>query len=270
MLVGNDIVDLHDPESRPEALHNRFDTRVFTSDEREALTTSASAHALRWTLWAAKESAYKVAKKLDSAVRFLPRDFVVRRLAEGRAVVVHETGPFDVRLCRTDEWVSAVATLMAANAASVTASNAPVGGNAPEAAKARWAGNAPAAHRSVSIGIERLEVHGADPSQTVRELVCAALALRMNVPPGQVQIAADRGIPVALWRNRRLPVDLSLSHHGRFVAWACLLLKALPQGIQAGGFSNDREPVTLFEHGSPPRDHHLRPTANQGDQGALR
>ena len=244
MLVGNDIVDLHDPESRPEALHNRFDTRVFTSDEREALTTSASAHALRWTLWAAKESAYKVAKKLDPAVRFLPRDFVVRRLAEGRAVVVHETGPFDVRLRRTEEWVSAVATLTA--------------------------GNAPEAHRSVSTGIERLEVHGADPSQTVRELVCAALAFRMNVPPGQVQIAADRGIPVALWRNRRLPVDLSLSHHGRFVAWACLLLKALPQGIQAGGFSNDREPVTLFEHGSPPWDHHLMPTANQGDQGALR
>ena len=210
MLVGNDIVDLHDPESRPEALHDRFDTRVFTSDEREALTTSASAHTLRWTLWAAKESAYKVAKKLDPAVRFLPRDFVVRRLAEGRAVVVHETGPFDVRLRRTEEWVSAVATRMAANAASGMAANAASG----------MAANAAEAHRSVSTGIERLEVNGADPSQTVRELVCAALALRMNVPPGQVQIAADRGIPVALWRNRRLPVDLSLSHHGRFVAWA--------------------------------------------------
>jgi phosphopantetheinyl transferase (holo-ACP synthase) len=205
LLVGNDIVDLHDPESRPEALHDRFDTRVFTADEREALTTSASAHALRWTLWAAKESAYKVAKKLDPAVRFLPRDFVVRRLGEGRAVVVHETGPFDVRLRRTEEWVSAVATRMAANAASVMAANAPE------------------AHRSVSTGIERLEVHGADPSQTVRELVCAALALRMNVPPGQVQIATDRGIPVARWRNRRLPVDLSLSHHGRFVAWAWVI-----------------------------------------------
>ncbi len=213
MLVGNDIVDLHDPESRPEALHDRFDTRVFTSDEREALTMSASAHALRWTLWAAKESAYKVAKKLDPAVRFLPRDFVVRRLAEGRAVVVHETGPFDVRLRRTEEWVSAVATRMAANAASVMAANA----------ASITAGNAPEAHPSVTTGIERLEAHGADPSQAVRELVCAALALRMNVPSGQVQIATDRGIPVARWRNRRLPVDLSLSHHGRFVAWAWVI-----------------------------------------------
>ena len=194
MLVGNDVVDLHDPETRHEALHPRFDARVFTSDERKALSASASAHPLRWTLWAAKESAYKVAKKLDPAVRFLPRAFVVRRISEERALVVHETGSFDVRLDRTDEWVRAVATLTA--------------------------GYAPSAGRPVSIGIERLGAPGADPSRTVRELVRAALGSQMSIPPGQVQIAAARGIPVALWRNRRLPVDLSLSHHGRFVAWA--------------------------------------------------
>ncbi len=210
MLIGNDVVDLHDPESRPGAIHNRFDARVFSFDEREALSDSAFAHELRWTLWAAKESAYKVAKKLDPAVRFLPRDFVVRRITEGRALVMHETGAFDVRLRRTDDWVGAVATPMAANAARTKAANA------------AWttAANAPSTHRPITAGIERLEVTGADPSRTVRELTCAALALGMNLPPGQVQIAADRGIPVAFWRNRRLPVDLSLSHHGRFVAWA--------------------------------------------------
>ena len=71
---------------------------------------------------------------------------------------MHETGPFDVRLDRTDEWVRAVATLAGANAPSV--------------------------HRPVSTGIERLGVPGADPSRTVRELVCAAIGSRMNLPPG--------------------------------------------------------------------------------------
>jgi hypothetical protein len=54
----------------------------------------------------------------------------------------------------------------------------------------------------------------------VRDLACEALGSWMKLPPGRVHITAERGIPVALWRNRRLPVDLTLSHHGRFVAWA--------------------------------------------------
>jgi phosphopantetheinyl transferase (holo-ACP synthase) len=258
LLVGNDVVDLHDRESRSEALHPRFDIRVFAADEREALRASSSAHPLRWTLWAAKESAYKVAKKLDPAVRFLPRDFVVRGVGEGQAVVMHETGPFDVQLHRTDQWVSAVATRTVANARST---RGPVDGG------------------PVSSGIEHLGTHGADPSRTVREFARAALALRMNLPPGQIRIATDRGIPVALWRDRKLPVDLSLSHHGRFVAWAWVarrlgrrsrLLEALPQGVHTVGFSDDREPVPTFEHGSSPRDHHLGPASDQGDQGALR
>ena len=203
MLVGNDVVDLHDPDSLPGALHRRFDVRVFTSNEREALRGSASPHALRWALWAAKESAYKVAKKLDPAVRFLPRDFEVRR-TEDASVVVHETGSFDLRLERTDEWVRAVATTTAANA--------------------------PSTQRLVCTGVQRSEVSGTDPSRIVRELACAALGLRMDLSPGDIQIQADRGIPVAVWHDRRLPVDLSLSHHGRFVAWAWSVdLSAVPE-----------------------------------------
>ena len=194
MLVGNDVVDLHDPGSQPEALHPRFDARVFSAGEREALSASGSPHSLRWSLWAAKESAYKVAKKLDAAVRFVPRDFLVRPVAEGWALVLHEIGSFEVRLEQTAEWVHAVATPTSANG--------------------------PSTHRSVSAGIEPLEAPSADASRTVRESALAALSSRMSLAPGQIRIAAERGIPVAFWRRRRLPVDLSLSHHGRFVAWA--------------------------------------------------
>jgi phosphopantetheinyl transferase (holo-ACP synthase) len=188
------VVDFHDPESQPEALHPRFDARVFSAGEREALGASGSPHSLRWSFWAAKESAYKVAKKLDAAVRFMPRDFLVRPVAEGWALVLHETRSFEVRLERTDEWVHAVATLAAAKGLST--------------------------HRSVSVGIEPLEASSTDASRTVRESALAALSSRMSLPTGQIRIAAERGIPVAVWRKRRLPVDLSLSHHGRFVAWA--------------------------------------------------
>lgn len=194
MLVGNDVIDLGDPESRREELHPRFDERVFTARERAVLSASDSPHLLRWTLWAAKESAYKVAKKLDPTVRFLWRDFVVRQVGPGRALVRHETGAFDVLLDGADQWVHAVAMLSTENPSALT--RPPV-----------W-------------GVQPLYAPHADPSRTVRMWASRALAKQTGLPLGHLRIGSDRGIPVALWRNRRLPVDLSLSHHGRFVAWA--------------------------------------------------
>jgi len=195
LLVGNDIVDLRDAESQPEALHSRFDSRVFTPVEREALMVAASPHALRWTLWAAKESAYKIAKKLDSGARFLWREFSTHPTGEGRYVVVYASHHFDVRVDRTEEWVHAVATFASADPRS--------------------------AHGRVQAGIEGLGDLNTDVSQTARNVARAALGSLIELPPSQIQVVSDRGIPVAGWQNRRLPVDLSLSHHGRFVAWAC-------------------------------------------------
>lgn len=207
MLVGNDIVDLRDPESRPEALHAGFDARVFTSEEREALSASACRHSLRWTLWAAKESAYKLAKKLDPTVRFLWRSFSVSRIGEGRVgegpmLVNSLDGPVDlvdVRVDRTDDYVHAIATL---------------------AVETLVRGN-PYGHRCARAGTERLKTTESDASRTVRDAARIAIASSVELPSEQIRIGAHRGVPVALWRNRRLPVDLSLSHHGRFVAWAC-------------------------------------------------
>ena len=64
-MIGNDVVDLGDAEVQPGATHPRFDARVFAREEREALRASGAPNRLRWILWAAKEAAYKAARKLD-------------------------------------------------------------------------------------------------------------------------------------------------------------------------------------------------------------
>ena len=61
-----------DPETRRHALHPRFDARVFAPRERaRAARRRRSPIALRWALWAAKEAAYKAARRRDAA-RALP------------------------------------------------------------------------------------------------------------------------------------------------------------------------------------------------------
>ncbi|MFH2008447.1 MAG: 4'-phosphopantetheinyl transferase superfamily protein, partial [bacterium] len=79
MPVGNDIVDLRDPESDPASLHARYLKRVFTAQERRAIGDRPDPVEL-WSRWAAKEAAYKaLAGDLSSGrseLVFSPRAFI--------------------------------------------------------------------------------------------------------------------------------------------------------------------------------------------------
>jgi len=204
LLVGNDIVDLRDPENQPDAIHPRFDARVFTWTERARILAAGSPHRVRWALWAAKESAYKVARKLDSRVCFSPRAFTVRipgGETEDRdpflAEVSHVLGRFQVCLEGTDEWIHAVASLSGAGIA-----------------KAGWE------LRSLGRAAAR-HVPGQEASALVRQLARSAVATALSVVPSDIDIsAAAKRVPRVFWRGKALSVDLSFSHHGRFVACA--------------------------------------------------
>lgn len=205
MLVGNDVVDLRDPENQPGAIHPRFDERVFTPVERARLTDEATAHRTRWLMWAAKESAFKVARKLDPGVRFLPRRFRVELEGDALAVVRHAVGRFHVSFTGTDDWVHAVATHSA--------------GPGVEASLPRRLGPGP------SLMVERVRCGPAGPaaahaSARVRAMARSAIGRMLSIVPHEIEIAAAAHAPVALWRQSPLPVDLSLSHHGRFLACA--------------------------------------------------
>jgi phosphopantetheinyl transferase (holo-ACP synthase) len=196
--VGNDLVDLRHPLCRPEELHPRFDSRVFTASELALLATSPQVHRTRWLLWAAKESAFKASRKLDPQVRFLPRDFAVHlsHLGGERAEVSHRSGRFKVWLDQTDHWVHAVASQTAAKPGF------------------RVDGDP-----SADPGRKEERV-----SERVRRLARTALGAVLNIAPSEVEIVSMDRIPEAHQRREPLPIDLSLSHDGRFVSCAWDLL----------------------------------------------
>ena len=77
-MLGNDIVDLRDAESRPESFRPRFDERVFTHEERRAIARDQRPLIRRWAHWAAKEAAFKLGKQLDPEFVFAPGRLQVR------------------------------------------------------------------------------------------------------------------------------------------------------------------------------------------------
>lgn len=74
--VGNDIVDLEDPAIAQSHLRERFVARVCCQSERALLAASAEPKVLLWSLFAAKEAAFKAISKLGPLV-FAHRRFVV-------------------------------------------------------------------------------------------------------------------------------------------------------------------------------------------------
>ena len=191
-MIGNDVVDLRDAEVQPGATHRRFDERVFAEPERAAIERSGAPNRLRWMLWAAKKAAYKVARKLDPRVVFSPRRFTVELESDLHGSVCHGDWRFPVVIHEESQAVHAVAASSEQCLERVRAEMRLCPGD--------YAGGPSAAVRSVAI------------DHLARELGTESLDLTI-VREGRVPRLMLRGEPSGL--------DLSLSHHGRLVAFAC-------------------------------------------------
>jgi phosphopantetheinyl transferase (holo-ACP synthase) len=230
-MVGNDIVDLRDPESDPRTLSPRFDERVLTRAEHERLAAlpagDGSARSPRgrerWSLWAAKEAAYKLARKQDERVIFSPVRFEVM-LAPRTEVAIsarhacaahwrrsgrvrHGGSEFEVRLVEGDHFVHAVAT-MPGDRDGVTSGLAEL-----EEAEAIARGSQ----------ADRVDHHVLQ-GEAVRRLACRALAERLDVSEESLELRKHGRVPILFARGHRVDgVDVSLSHHGELVAFASQL-----------------------------------------------
>ena len=209
-MVGNDVVDLRDREAKPGTQSRRFDQRVFCAEERETLE---DARDRRWKLWAAKEAAYKVAVKQDPATIFSPSRFRVSLEGEAETgVVTWEAGRVRVRVAVEDGAVHAVAT---------TTSN------------------------RLITGLDRLEPRRPSRreakalSQAVRSLATRRLAVALGVDESAIEIRKQGRIPEIFIGGVRAPADLSLSHHGGVVGFACEILEARRAEVPAGSLAHE-------------------------------
>jgi len=205
-MLGNDVVDLLDPDADPSTLSVRFDERVFSGAERDQLVRARDEASERWCLWAAKEAAYKLARKLDAAMIFSPVRFHVEVDAaepggtERTGRVHHESLDCELRLWCDHESVHALVV--------------------------RSGQDDPPARFDVAHGVVRLPEGDADlaspdgPGRLARRLARVEVARALGVPAEKIEIRREQRIPIVYRDGRPADVDLSLSHHGALVAWA--------------------------------------------------
>lgn len=214
-MIGNDVVDLEDPDTRPETFRPRFDQRVFDPSERRAIARDGDPHARRWAHWAAKEAGYKLCRQAVEAFVFTPSRLVARFdsveseeggriIRRGSLALPRALAPgLDHLELRSDETSERVHVLAAP----------------------------PGADWDAIVSSIELAESGDDPSARVRSAACGAIARDLGIDEDRVSIGR-RGdpraggaakIPTVLIDGARSGLSLSLSHHGRFVACAMTL-----------------------------------------------
>jgi hypothetical protein len=191
-LAGNDVVDLGDPANASP--HARFVERVFAESERAAIAGSRDPSLLTWSFFAAKEAAFKVACKMGPRPVFAHRRFVVD---PSLGSVRFADLTLRLRIEREQDCLHALAW---------TEGECPFG---------------------IATAVDR----GHDLGIAARRLVATSLARRLRCSPAMLAIVRDPapeawdslGPPRLLRYGVPVPFDVSLSHDGRFVAFAACL-----------------------------------------------
>jgi hypothetical protein len=204
-FIGNDIVDLTDPGNIGKSRDLRFLQRVFTDAERTCIVAADEPDVLLWALWAAKETAYKIASKTDILAVFIPRLYpVVLSSGDDKPTrsgwVDTPKGPVVVRVAITPEYLHCIG-----------------------------ATQYPGILDDVLWEVERLPPPAADghydPSTSVRRLAGRRLAKILDRPAADIDIRRFNDIdqwgpPAPYIEGQAAAFDLSLSHDGAFIAYA--------------------------------------------------
>jgi len=191
-MVGNDVVDLSDPESSHDARHARFDRRAFAPEEFEVLSSDHTDTQRRWILWSAKEAAYKAARRESAEVIFSPARFVVN---------------LDRSLCGSVRGVDGrrwpVRIQIAGNCVHAVVSQ-----------NGSFAG-------ILSDSCQLTSAELRDPSQGVRRFAITSIAAGLGLAISDLRIEKTDRIPRLVVAGESAPVALSLSHHGSYAGFAC-------------------------------------------------
>ncbi len=253
-MLGNDVVDLRDPDANPESYRPRFDRRVFDPAELREIVRDPHPLARRWAHWAAKEAAYKLARQVAPDFVFAPAKLVVRyaplaacasftpdagsgrvdgrpgdfRTRRGEIELPEPLGggirTLEIRAEESADYVHVVALPSGADWEAVAWAVEPLVGRSDGAASVDR-GEAGAGDRSET---ERDQAKRAQ--RAVRVLARDRVARDLGIDAARIEIGRRGRIPTVEIDGARSTLGVSLSHHGNWIACATSLrFEEIPQ-----------------------------------------
>ena len=112
LLLGNDIVDLNEAGITGKFYSARFVERVFSREEKSAISLSENPDLTFWMFWAAKETAYKIISKITGPTVFSYKKFKTtfrKQISKSKSKfeVVYDARQFQIELTTNINYIYA-------------------------------------------------------------------------------------------------------------------------------------------------------------------
>ena len=194
-------MDLREPANAGKNRDSRFLKKILTNAEIEFVQNAGNPDTALWSFWASKETAYKVIKKFCPDTAFLPRQWQVifnktqSTYSDGEVIIPGKDRVY-IRLFSNLQYVHCI------GADALTALD-----------KLIW---------SVDVLPEKEKIN---PSLYLRYCLGQSLAKHFSLNFHHIKIKRTRENgelqpPRVYVSGRKTDIDISLSHDGRFVAYA--------------------------------------------------
>ena len=199
--VGNDVVDLKEPANAGKSSESRFLKKILTNAETDLIRNAENPDAALWSHWACKETAYKIVKKSFPGTAFLPRQWQVTfnkresTHSDGEVAISGHDSVF-IRLFTNPQYIHCIGA------------------------------DVPIALEKLIWSVEDLpEKEENNPSLYLRYCLGQRLARYYSLNSHQIKIKRTRKNgelqpPRVYIGGNKTDIDISLSHDGRFIAYA--------------------------------------------------
>jgi len=187
-MIGNDIVDLKHISSnwkRP-----RYLDKVFTEKEQVLISSAEHQHQLVWLLWSMKEAAYKVHVQQFGERFFNPKRLECELMPDNKGLVIIDHNTYFTVSTTTENYVYTIARI------------------------------------DLKEDLNTAVFKSEDSSYSLQSMVLKENFLKSISETQDLQYnmlhikKTDIGIPQLFNNSKKLPIDFSLSHCGRFSGFA--------------------------------------------------
>lgn len=189
-MIGNDIVDLRLAKSAHRWREQRFQEKVFCEQEQNLITQVSDPFGCLWRFWTMKESAYKVFKQTSPESTFSPISFTCRLLTDSMGMVNFGSTQYKMQTFSNKLFIYSFCT----------------------------------DHQSNIIENQYFTIQEHKTKQISRYIyrkILLKIADHDSEVYKQMELKKnEHGVPIVYYKNKKLPISISISHHGHFAAYA--------------------------------------------------